>query len=117
MDQPFPEEPKFDLASPMSQPPTSGPLSSLNPEQRARVAAATLMGPLLTSTGFASKAAPDVSDLIQISEWVVKGEGDLYPFSQGDGTVKLGPDVVMQPDGYVNINGTLYLMAENEGDQ
>lgn len=115
-DLPWEEEPKFNLATPMSkpEPPSSGPLSSLDQEQRARVAAMCLAAPWLTSSTIGGKKSPDVSDLIQLSEWVVKGEGELYPFAQGDGSMKFGPDVVMQPDGYVNINGVLYVEVETE---
>lgn len=100
------DETPMDLTEPMDLEVKQGVLSDL---QTARLITLTLCKPLLTGTGLASKTPPAVEDLIRLAEWALSGESeDLYPYLQADGTVQLGPNVTMQPDGYVVIKDSTY---------
>lgn len=90
-------------AGPQPTPVNSGPLSSLDGEQRARVAALNLAAPLLTSTAMLSSKPPEVLDLLRVSQWILTGEDMLddqrtYPINSGDVTI-LGPEVFVTDNG------------------
>lgn len=88
--------------------PVNGPLSSLNPEQRARTAAICLAKPLLVYNHGDSSSPPEVNDLIQAAQWIVTGqmhrpefkEGQRYPAELGD-VILLGPEIFAAADGRV----------------
>jgi hypothetical protein len=89
---------------------------TLDDVQRARAFAVSIAKPLLTSQGLASKTPPDVNDLIRLAQWLLDGETeDLYPYSDSDGTVHLGPKVWMKPEGFLWVNGNLYEPAAEDG--
>jgi hypothetical protein len=81
--------------------PKEGPLSSLDYQQRARVAALNLAAPVLTNKGLlGSGTAPDVSDLLRLSEWILSGNQEpLYPYTTAD-MVVLGPDLSVNLEGH-----------------
>lgn len=91
----------------------------LDEKQRARSFAAYLARPLLTTNGgvLAGKVAPDVNDLIRMATWILDGESeDLYPYTDTEGTIHLGPRVWMKPEGFLWVNGVLYEPSHEEGD-
>lgn len=49
-------------------------MQTLNPEQRARVAALRAANGALAATGFASRQAVDPVDLVNIAEYIITGQ-------------------------------------------
>jgi hypothetical protein len=99
----------------MDQPPEphDNPLSH---EQQARAFALGIARPFLTNTGLASKISPAPDDLITVATWIIQGPDHtpLYPYADTDAKVHLGPTVWMQPDGYLWVNGSLYVPSPND---
>lgn len=93
-----------DLLKPL-EPQRSGPLGELNDEQRARVAALNLAAPVLSDKPMlGGSKAPDVFDLLRVSQWILTGTDLLddanqkYPIETGD-VIILGPEVFVDRDG------------------
>lgn len=102
----------MDLDQPMEEKP-----ETLSPEQRQRAAAVILARQYLMGQGLAGRTPPDVDALIRLADWLVSGEvEDLYPYLHADGTVQMGPEVLLRADGYVEVKGTLYEPAGDDGD-
>jgi hypothetical protein len=105
------------LTEPITEPEILEIEGNLNDEQSTRVAALEIAKPLLTHSGIASRTPPTVDDLITLAEWIVKG-GDtspLYPYADSDGTVHLGPNVWMKPEGFLWVSGSLYEPSSEDG--
>jgi hypothetical protein len=91
-------------------------VDGLTEEQRARTMAAACARAMLTGQKFGGRVPPDASDLIRLADWIITGESEpLYPYSEPDGTVHLGPNVLMKPDGYIWVNGEPYEPASDDG--
>ena len=88
----------------------------LSAEQATRVAALDIARPLLTHNGLASKTPPDVSDLIRLAAWIVNGEDEpLYPYTDSEAVLHLGPRVWLTPSGDLWANGNLYEPSSDDG--
>lgn len=111
------EEP-IDLTMPVGTTPMDhSPL--LDDDQARRAVSLSIARPLLMGKGgaFSGTAGPDVSDLIRLAGWIVDGEQEpLYPFTDAEAVVHLGPKITMRPDGYLYVNGDLYERSETEDD-
>lgn len=106
----------MNLSEPLPETPVETQ-QSLDSEQGRRVTALNIAKPLLTHTGIASRTPPEVSDLIRLAAWIVSGEDEpLYPYSEPDGTVHLGPAVLMKPDGYLWVNDVPYEPSADDSD-
>jgi len=104
----------MDLAEPLPDTPEK---ETLTERQRARVVALEIARPLLTSTGIASRTPPSLDDLIRLATWVLDGITEpLYPYTDTEATVHLGPAVWMVPDGYLYANGVIYEPVTEEDD-
>lgn len=101
MDQPFPPPMKLSEPTP----------DLMSEDQRRRALTLAMAKPLLTaSSAFAGRTPPDVSDLIALADWIITGtQGDLYPYADHEGIVHLGPNITMRPEGYLYVNGDLYV--------
>lgn len=102
--------------NPRDPEPTEG-VGLLSEEQARRALALSIARPFLTSTSITSKAAPDVSDLITLAEWIVEGgdKSPLYPYADNDGTLHLGPAVWLVASGDLWANGNLYEPSTDDG--
>lgn len=101
----------MNLTEPIPEPEVpEDPDQLLTSEQATRAFALSIAKPFLTHTGLASKTPPTVDDLITLANWIVQGSDDspLYPYADADGTVHLGPNTSMSPDGYLQNGGVLY---------
>lgn len=101
---------------PEPRPKDEGPLSSLNDEQRVRVAALNMAKPLLSNKGLmGTNTPPELDDLLKLAAWILDGQTEaLYPFQSGD-TLVLGPEIFVAIDGStICWKGTNYEKQEED---